>query len=87
MGTTHAKTLGETMSFAGRPTEDLVRIATAGAGFRLEAADRSTDDMVAIAAAASDWGVRLVFTGMDGRPTEDLVAIAEAGEGNVEFEG
>lgn len=75
------------MSFAGRPTEDLIRIATAGAGFRLYAVGRSTDDLVVIAAASSDWGVRLVFTGMEGRPTDDLVAIAEAGEGNVELEG
>lgn len=75
------------MSFQGRPTDDLVRIATAGAGFRLDAAGRSTDDLVAIASAASDWGVRLVFAGMEGRPTDDLVRIAGAGEGNVEFEG
>jgi len=75
------------MSFAGRSTEDLVRIATAGAGFRLDATARPTDDLVAIAAAASDWGVRLVFAGMEGRSTDDLVAIAEAGEGSVEFEG
>jgi len=75
------------MSFASRPTEDLVRIATAGAGFRLDVAGRPTDDLVAIAAAASDWGVRVVFAGMEGRSTDDLVAIAEAGEGNVEFEG
>jgi len=75
------------MSFTDRSTEDLVRIAVAGAGFRLDAAGRSTDDLVKIAGAAPDWGVRLVFAGMDGRPTDDLVAIAEAGEGSVEFEG
>lgn len=75
------------MSFAGRPTEDLVRIATAGAGFRIDAAGRPTKDLVRIAAATSDWGVRVVFAGMEGRPTDDLAAIAEAGEGNVEFEG
>jgi len=75
------------MSFANRPTEDLVRIATAGAGFRLDVAGRSTDDLVAIAAATSDWGVRVVFAGVEGRSTDDLVAIAEAGEGNVELEG
>ena len=43
--------------------------------------------MVTIAAAASEWGVPLVFAGMDGRSTDDLVTIADAGEGNVEFEG
>lgn len=39
------------MSLEGRSTEDLVRIAEAGAGFRLEAAGRPTDDLVKIAAA------------------------------------
>jgi hypothetical protein len=80
-------TLGGTMSFQGMPTDDLVRIATAGAGFRLDAAGRSTEDLIAIAAATSDWGVRLVFAGMEGRPTDDLIRIADAGEGNIEFEG
>jgi hypothetical protein len=75
------------MSFQGRPTEDLVRIAKAGGGFKLDAGGRPTDELVTIAAAASDWGVRLVFAGMDGRPTDDLVTIAEAGQGNVEFKG
>jgi len=75
------------MSFQGRPTEDLIRVAAAGGGFRLDAAGRPTDDLVAIAAAASEWGVPLVFAGMDGRPTDDLVMIADAGEGNVVFEG
>lgn len=75
------------MSFQSRPTDDLVRIAAAGAGFRLAAAARSKDDLVRIAAAASDWGVRLIFTGMDARSTDELVQIAEAGDGNVEFEG
>ena len=75
------------MSFQDRPTEDLVRIARAGAGFRLDTGGRSTDDLVAIAAAASDWGTRLAFTGVGSRFTDELVLIAEAGEGNVEFEG
>jgi len=75
------------MPFKDLSTDELVRIATAGAGFRLDAAGRSTDDLVRIADAASDWGVRVVFAGMDGRTIEDLIAIAEAGEGIVEFEG
>ena len=75
------------MSFEGRSTEDLVRIAEAGGGFRLEAAGRHTDDLVKIAAAASSWGVRLVFACMADRSTDDLVRIADAGEGTVEFEG
>lgn len=75
------------MSFQDRPTEDLVRIATAGGGFKLDAVGRPTDDLVMIAGAASDWGVLLIFAGMDDRPTKDLVRIAEAGQGNVVFEG
>jgi hypothetical protein len=75
------------VSFSGRRTDDLVRIATAGAGFRLEASGRPTADLVEIASASSDWGVQLVFTGMGDRPTDELVAIAEAGQGNVQFEG
>ena len=75
------------MSFQNRSTEDLVRIADAGAGFRLDVVGRPTDDLVRIAGAASSWGVRLLFAGVDGRSTEDLVRIAAAGEGCVEFEG
>jgi DNA replication protein len=68
-------------------TEDLVRIAEAGGGFRLDTVGRPTADLVRIAAAASDWGVRLVFSGMTGFSTDDLVRIAVAGEGCVVFEG
>jgi len=75
------------VSFQNRSTEDLVRIAGAGAGFRLDAAGRPVDDLVRIADAASDWGVRLVFAGVTSLSTDDLVKIAEAGEGSVEFEG
>jgi DNA replication protein len=75
------------MSFQDRPTDDLVRIAAAGGGFRLDAAGRPTGDLVTIAAAASEWGVPLIFAGLDGRSTDDLVRIADAGEGNVVFEG
>lgn len=75
------------MSFQSRPTEELVRIAVAGGGFRLDTAGRSTDELVTIAAAASEWGVRLVFAGVEDRTTDDLVRIADAGEGTVEFVG
>jgi DNA replication protein len=75
------------VSFEARSTEDLIRIAEAGAGFRLDATGRSTDDLIRIAAAASSWGVRLLFAGVTDRSTDELVRIAEAGEGGVEFEG
>lgn len=75
------------MSFQARSTDDLVRIADGGAGFRLDSSDRSTDDLIRMAGAASSWGVRLVFAGVTDRSTDDLVRIAVAGEGCVEFEG
>jgi hypothetical protein len=75
------------MSFQGRSTDDLVRIAEAGGGFRLDAEGRSSDDLVKIAAAAASWGTRLVFAGVEERSTDDLIRIADAGEGCVEFEG
>jgi hypothetical protein len=74
------------MSFSVRPTNDLVRIAAAGGGFRLSAAVRSTDDLVRIAAAASSSGARVSFAGLNVRPTDDLVRIGAAGKGSVSFE-
>lgn len=68
-----------------RTTDDLVRIAAAGGGFRLSAGPRTTDDLVRIAAAASSKGARISFTGLGARATEDLVRIAAAGRGAVMF--
>ena len=74
------------MSFQMRSTPELVSIAAAKGGFRLEAAMRSTPELVSIAAAASRSGARLVFAGMKMRSTPELVSIAAAGGGNVVFE-
>lgn len=74
------------MSFRARQTNDLVRIAAAGGGFRINLAARQTDDLVRIAAAAGQSGAKIVLLGMVARPTDDLVRIAAAGKGNVQFE-
>ncbi len=73
------------MSFALKNTNDLVRIASAGGGFVLDAAARSTDDLVRIASAGSSKGARLVFTGLAARTTDDLVRIGSASKGCVQF--
>lgn len=73
------------MSFASRNTNDLVRIASAGGGFVIDAAARPTDDLVRIASAGSAKGARLVFTGLAARSTDDLVRIGSAGKGCVQF--
>ncbi len=69
-----------------RSTEDLIRIAAAGAGFRLSASVRSTEDLIRIAAAASGKQARLIFTGVGMRSTDDLVRIGAAGKGAVLLE-
>ena len=75
------------MSFGARSTNELVRIAAAGGGFRLDAAARSTDELVRIAAAASSNGARITFYGLGARSTDDLVRIGAAGKGSVFLEG
>ena len=69
-----------------RPTDDLVRIAAAGGGFRLEVGLRPIDDLVRIAAAARNHHARLVFASVGLMSTDDLVRIAAAGDGAVVFE-
>jgi DNA replication protein len=75
------------MSFELKSTDDLVRIAAVGGGFRLDATLRSTDDLVRIANAASAKGSHVVFAGLKLRTTDDLVRIAAAGKGCVFLEG
>ena len=74
------------MPFELRSTNDLVRIASAGGGFRLDATVRSIEDLVRIAAAASGHGTGLYFRGLGIRATDDLVRIGAAGKGAVVFE-
>jgi DNA replication protein len=72
--------------FETRTIEDLVRIAAAGGGFKIDASLKSTDDLVRIAAAASTKQAKIALTGLKTRTTEDLVRIGAAGKGCVFFE-
>ena len=72
--------------FEMRHIEEVVRIAAAGGGFRMDASMKQTDDLVRIAAAASNKGARIVFTGLKMRQTEELIRIAAAGQGCVFFD-
>ena len=69
-----------------RTTNDLIRIAAAGGGFRLDCAMRTTNDLIQIAAAASHGNARIIFSGLSMRTTNDLIQIAAAGKGSVSFE-
>jgi hypothetical protein len=68
-----------------RATNELIRIAAAGGGFRINAA-RDINDLVRIAAAAGQHGARVVIHGVGNMPTDDLIRIAAAGKGAVAFE-
>jgi hypothetical protein len=72
--------------FETRTIDDLVRIAAAGGGFKIDASIKRIDDLVRIAAAASTNKANLVFTGLNARTTDDLVRIGAAGKGCVFFE-
>jgi hypothetical protein len=74
------------MSFAKMPTDDLIQIANAGGGFRLDATHRYPDELVQIASAAKNGGATVIFYGMSRCYTHDLIRIATAGKGAVIFE-
>ena len=74
------------MSLNARLTSDLIKIAAAGGGFRLNAAAHLTSDLIKIAAAAKSGGASVTFAGMSARLTSDLIKIGAAGVGAVCFE-
>ena len=75
------------MSFELKPTHELIQIASAGGGFRLDAGLRPTHELIQIASAARGSGAQLTFAGLNLRPTLDLIQIASAGRGVMFFEG
>jgi DNA replication protein len=74
------------MSLGKMPVDDLIRIAQAGGGFRLDAAHRYPDELMQIATAAKTGGATVIFSGMSAHYTDDLIRIATAGKGSVIFE-
>jgi hypothetical protein len=74
------------MSLGKMPIDDLIRIANAGGGFRLDATHRYPDELMQIATAAKTGGATVIFSGMSTYYTDDLIRIATAGKGSVIFE-
>ena len=78
--------------FETRTTDELVRIVSAGGGFRLNAGGMKTEDLVRIASCAAphskehNHGATIVLAGLSGRTTDELVRIASCGHGHVIFE-
>jgi len=74
------------MSLGKMPIDDLIQIASAGGGFRLDATQRYPDELMQIATAAKNGGATVIFSGMFQYYTNDLIRIATAGKGAVIFE-
>ena len=74
------------MTLSNHTTEELVRIASAGGGFRLDTSGRQTEELVRIAAAARTTNATVIFAGMGMRSVDDLLKIGSAGKGCVIFE-
>ncbi|WER50437.1 hypothetical protein CupriaWKF_33285 [Cupriavidus sp. WKF15] len=73
------------MNISSRAVDDLIRIATAGGGFRVDATVHTLDNLIRIAAAAGAKGSRVTVVGASIHGTDSLVRIAAAGNGAVEF--
>lgn len=74
------------MSLKSKLTSDLVQIAAAGGGMRLDIGSKLTSDLVQIAAATKRGGGMLFLQGANKKLVSDLVQIAAAGGGHVVFE-
>ncbi|MES2468619.1 MAG: hypothetical protein V4675_15045 [Verrucomicrobiota bacterium] len=65
---------------------DLLSIARAGGGLRLDASVLATTDLISIARALTGVGSRLFIFNTDSKATTDLLSIARAGNDRVVFE-
>ena len=74
------------MTLSNHTTEQLVRIVSAGGGFRLDTSGRQPEELVRIAAVARTSKATVIFAGMGMRSIDDLMKIGSAGKGCVIFE-
>ena len=68
-----------------RNIDDLIRIAVAGGGLRLDAKRFTTDNLVRLVVAASGSRASIELTNTSSKTTDDLVRISVAGQGRVIF--
>lgn len=74
------------MRFETIATDELIRIAHAGLGFKLSARSKPLSDLLRIADAAKDKGATITFTEFSGLSDYDIKRIQLASEGHVLFE-
>lgn len=66
-------------------TSDLIRIAAAGGGLRIDCSNRLTSDLIRIAASASIGGALVVLENTSHLLSSDKIRIAAAGKGHILF--
>ncbi|GBE05982.1 hypothetical protein BMS3Abin10_01623 [bacterium BMS3Abin10] len=69
-----------------KTTDELVKIASAGGGFSIDATKRPIEDIIRIASAASSRKSRITVLNVNMKTTDELVQIASAGNGCVVFD-
>lgn len=68
-----------------RLVTDLIRIAAAGGGLRIDASKKCITDIIRIASAAKTSSTVVIIEKTDNLLTSDMIRIANAGEGCVIF--
>ena len=66
--------------------DELVRLASYGGGFEIDAAQVSQADIVRIASYAGTSGAKILVTNARQIPIAELEAIAAHGKGNIVFQ-
>lgn len=69
-----------------KTTDQLVRIANAGGGMRIDGSAKTTDQLVRIANAASVRKAQMIIFNINSKTTAQLVRIAVAGKGCANFD-
>ncbi len=67
-------------------TNDLIRIANAGAGMVIDANQIMANDLIRMANAASNGSGKIILKNASKCMTNDLIRIANAGKENVIFD-
>ncbi|MGM0563974.1 MAG: hypothetical protein ACQES2_06555 [Pseudomonadota bacterium] len=66
--------------------EELVRIAAAGGGVRVDGGALDVDELVRIVAAGGAKKTEVIIANADAMKTDGLVRVAAAGQGRVSFD-
>lgn len=74
------------MHFETIATDELIRIAHAGLGFKLSASSKPLDDLIRIADAAKDKGAKITLIEFTSLSESDITRIKVASQGHVSFE-